>query len=102
MSHEVDGREYHFVSKEKMEEMLSLGQFIEMIKVKNILYGFTADSIEKIAEQGRICVLNLELEVRFKILVISGCSIVKKGSCCCKVSLLVFTSWVKVQEFGRR
>lgn len=57
--HEVDGRDYHFVSKEQMQEDVRNNRFIEAGEYMNNLYGTSINSILDVANAGRHCVLDL-------------------------------------------
>ncbi|XP_026727976.1 MAGUK p55 subfamily member 7 isoform X3 [Trichoplusia ni] len=57
-SSEQNGRDYVFVSREKMEQDIAEGKFIEHGEYKGNLYGTTAESVETIINSGRVCVLS--------------------------------------------
>ena len=60
---EVDGREYWFLSGPEFERRVEAGDFLEHIAyVSGRRYGTLRSEIERIAGQGRVCVLELELE----------------------------------------
>lgn len=60
---EVDGREYWFLSDPEFERRVEAGDFLEHIAyVSGRRYGTLRSEIERIAGQGRVCVLELELE----------------------------------------
>lgn len=54
---EVPGREYIFVSREKMEADIDAGKFIEHGEYKGHLYGTSAESVKSIVNAGCVCVL---------------------------------------------
>uniref|UniRef100_A0A182N8R9 MAGUK p55 subfamily member 7 n=1 Tax=Anopheles dirus TaxID=7168 RepID=A0A182N8R9_9DIPT len=54
---EVAGREYLFVTREKMEADIAAGKFIEHGEYKGHLYGTAADSVKSIVNAGCVCVL---------------------------------------------
>ncbi|XP_053693780.1 MAGUK p55 subfamily member 7 [Sabethes cyaneus] len=54
---EVAGREYLFVSREKMESDVVNGKFIEHGEYKGHLYGTSAESVKTIVNAGCVCVL---------------------------------------------
>ncbi|XP_051952492.1 protein PALS1-like [Xyrauchen texanus] len=56
---EVNGREYHFVSRQKFESDLSAGKFIESGEFDQNLYGTNTDSVRQVINAGKICVLCL-------------------------------------------
>ncbi|PIO63553.1 PDZ/DHR/GLGF domain protein [Teladorsagia circumcincta] len=49
--HEVDGRDYHFVSKAQMEHDVKNNLFIEAGQFQNNLYGTSIDSVRMVAQQ---------------------------------------------------
>lgn len=55
---EVPGREYLFVSREKMEEDISGGKFIEHGEFKGHLYGTSAESVKTVINAGSVCIIN--------------------------------------------
>lgn len=55
---EVDGKEYFFVPREKMEADIDKGKFIEYGEYKGNLYGTSADSVKAIVNSGHVCILN--------------------------------------------
>ncbi|XP_072930983.1 MAGUK p55 subfamily member 7 isoform X1 [Epargyreus clarus] len=57
-SSEQPGKEYVFVSREKMEQDISEGKFIEHGEYKGNLYGTSAESVETIINSGRVCVIS--------------------------------------------
>ncbi|XP_049535522.1 MAGUK p55 subfamily member 7 isoform X1 [Anopheles darlingi] len=54
---EVAGREYLFVTREKMEADIDAGKFIEHGEYKGHFYGTAADSVKTIVNAGCVCVL---------------------------------------------
>jgi MAGUK p55 subfamily member 3/7 len=57
-SGEVPGREYLFVSREKMEADMAAGKFIEHGEFRGHLYGTSAESVKSIMNAGAVCVMN--------------------------------------------
>ncbi|XP_026316097.1 MAGUK p55 subfamily member 7 isoform X2 [Hyposmocoma kahamanoa] len=55
---EQNGRDYVFVTREKMEQDIADGKFIEHGEYKGNLYGTSADSVEAIINAGGVCVLS--------------------------------------------
>ncbi|XP_020282139.1 MAGUK p55 subfamily member 7 isoform X2 [Pseudomyrmex gracilis] len=55
---EVDGKEYHFVTREKMEEDIEAGKFIEHGEYKGNLYGTSSESVSSLVNAGYVCLLN--------------------------------------------
>ncbi|XP_021194741.1 MAGUK p55 subfamily member 7 isoform X3 [Helicoverpa armigera] len=55
---EQNGKDYMFVSREKMEQDIGYGKFIEHGEYKGNLYGTSEESVESIINSGRVCVLS--------------------------------------------
>lgn len=55
---EVAGREYLFVSREKMEADIASGKFIESGEYKGHLYGTSGESVKSIVNAGCVCILS--------------------------------------------
>ncbi|XP_058451005.1 MAGUK p55 subfamily member 7 isoform X2 [Malaya genurostris] len=55
---EVAGREYLFVTREKMESDVTSGKFIEHGEYKGHLYGTSGESVKSIVNAGCVCVLS--------------------------------------------
>ncbi|XP_076128242.1 MAGUK p55 subfamily member 5b isoform X1 [Alosa pseudoharengus] len=58
--HEVNGREYHFVTRLNFETDMSTGKFLESGEFEKNLYGTTTDSVRQVINSGRICLLCLQ------------------------------------------
>lgn len=59
---EENGKDYYFVSEEKFEMDIKMGQFIQTYKNNNAWYGLQMESVESVAREGLACVVNMELE----------------------------------------
>ncbi|XP_037949891.1 MAGUK p55 subfamily member 7 isoform X4 [Teleopsis dalmanni] len=55
---EVAGREYIFVTREKMETEIEEGKFVEHGEYKGHLYGTSGESVKSIVNAGCVCVLS--------------------------------------------
>ncbi|KAJ8682105.1 hypothetical protein QAD02_017897 [Eretmocerus hayati] len=55
---EVDGKEYHFVSREQMDEDINAGKFIEYGEYKGNFYGTSAESVASLVNAGYVCILS--------------------------------------------
>ena len=60
---EQDGREYNFTTKESFLELVDRKGFIEHAQFGGNHYGTSIKAVEDVAEKGRICVLDIEMEV---------------------------------------
>ncbi|KAI4190841.1 MAG: hypothetical protein L6R41_000536 [Letrouitia leprolyta] len=59
---EQDGREYHFTTKEAFLQLVDEGGFIEHAQFGGNYYGTSVSAVKDVAEKGRICVLDIEME----------------------------------------
>ncbi|KAF2794338.1 guanylate kinase-like protein [Melanomma pulvis-pyrius CBS 109.77] len=59
---EENGREYHFVSKDDFLALVDQKGFIEHASFSGNHYGTSIKTVEEIAEKGRICILDIEME----------------------------------------
>ncbi|KAL4227150.1 hypothetical protein ACF0H5_015123 [Mactra antiquata] len=59
---EVPGKDYHFVTEEKFEMDIKMGQFIQTYQYNGHWYGLQMESIECVAREGLACVVHMELE----------------------------------------
>lgn len=59
-SHEVNGREYHFVDGEVFERMIQQGLFVEWAQVYEDLYGTSFESLENLAKQGLDVIMDVD------------------------------------------
>lgn len=60
---EQDGREYHFTTREAFENLVGEGGFIEHAQFGGNYYGTSVKTVEDIAKKGRVCILDIEMEV---------------------------------------
>lgn len=59
---ERDGREYHFVSRERFEELIRAGELIEWAEVHGNYYGTSRQFLEEQAAQGKLVVLDIDVQ----------------------------------------
>jgi guanylate kinase len=64
---EVDGREYIFVSREKFEEWIREGYFLEWAEYSGNLYGTPEPRVEKLLDRGLSVILEIELQGARKV-----------------------------------
>ncbi|NOY78136.1 MAG: guanylate kinase [Calditrichaeota bacterium] len=60
--HEKDGIDYYFLSKKDFEEGIKRGDFIEWAEVHGHLYGTPRESIEVKLKQGKVVLLDIDVE----------------------------------------
>lgn len=59
---EEDGTHYHFTDKEKMQEQIKNGEFIETATFSGNLYGTSKQAVQEVQRLGKICVLDIEIQ----------------------------------------
>ena len=59
---EVDGVHYHFLTKERFEELIEKDRFLEYARYAENYYGTPLDPVEEHLEQGRDVILEIELQ----------------------------------------
>jgi len=59
---EVDGKDYHFVSREAFCALVRDGAFIEHAEFSANLYGTSLAAVKSIQDQGRRCILDIEAQ----------------------------------------
>ena len=65
---ELDGREYLFLSDEEFTRGVGAGEFLEWVRyVSGRRYGTLRSEMERIADDGKTCVLELELEGALRV-----------------------------------
>lgn len=65
---EVDGREYWFLSDDEFTRRVEASEFLEWVSyVSGRRYGSLRSEIERISDEGRVCVLELELRGALKV-----------------------------------
>ncbi len=65
---EVEGREYYFLSDGEFARRVARGDFLEHVTyVSGQRYGTLRSEVERIADRGRVCVLELETEGALKV-----------------------------------
>ena len=64
---EVDGREYFFRTKEEFEKMIAKEELIEYAKYVDNYYGTPRDYVEKMLEEGKDVILEIEIQGALKV-----------------------------------
>ncbi|XP_011647379.1 guanylate kinase isoform X1 [Pogonomyrmex barbatus] len=59
---EQDGIHYHFTNKEKMQEQIQNGEFIETATFSGNLYGTSKQAVEEVQRLGKVCVLDIDIQ----------------------------------------
>jgi len=55
---EIDGKQYHFVKREVMEQDIANNKYLECGELQGHLYGTKMDSIRQIIRSGKMCVID--------------------------------------------
>ena len=55
--------EYHFTTKEAFDKLVSENGFIENATYGSNSYGTSKKAVKDVEDQGRICILDIEMEV---------------------------------------
>ena len=61
---EENGRSYHFTTVPLMEAAISKGEFLEHAKVHGNFYGTSYAAIKNVADQGKVCILDIDVQVK--------------------------------------
>ncbi|XP_017288806.1 MAGUK p55 subfamily member 3-like isoform X2 [Kryptolebias marmoratus] len=61
-SHEREGVEYHFISRAAFEADIQNGKFIEYGEYKENLYGTSLESIHRVLNQNKVCLVDVQPE----------------------------------------
>lgn len=61
---ERDGQGYRFVSRAEMEADIKAGRYLEHGEYEGNLYGTSIDSIRAVLQAGKMCVLDVNPQVR--------------------------------------
>ena len=59
---EVDGGDYHFVSRREFEKQIKAGNFLEHAEVFDNFYGTPKDKVVQALNQGKIVILEIDTE----------------------------------------
>jgi guanylate kinase len=59
-ANEIDGRDYHFVSREEFERMIARGDFLEHAEVFDNAYGTGLRSVEEAMRAGELLLLEID------------------------------------------
>ncbi len=60
---EVDGREYNFTTKDEFLQLVAQNGFLEHAQFGGNYYGTSVKAVRDVAEKGKVCVLDIEMEV---------------------------------------
>ncbi|PVZ96612.1 hypothetical protein BB558_007467 [Smittium angustum] len=61
-SGEIDGVDYHFVTKDQFLAGVANGEFIENAEFSGNYYGTSIKAVENVKNKGKVCILDIETE----------------------------------------
>jgi guanylate kinase len=64
---EENGRDYWFLSEAEFTRRIGVGEFLEHVQYVGGRYGTLATEIDRIADDGRVCVLELEIDGALRV-----------------------------------
>ena len=64
---ELDGREYWFLTEAEFVRRIEAGEFLEHVEYVGERYGTLCSELDRIADEGRVCVLELEVEGALRV-----------------------------------
>jgi len=64
---EEDGREYWFLGEAEFVRRIEAGDFLEQVQFVSARYGTLRSELDRIGDDGRICVLELEIEGALRV-----------------------------------
>jgi len=88
--HEADGKDYHFVDKERFEEMIGNNSFLEWESVHGHMYGTPKEEVLKTLNTGKDTILDIDVK--------GALSIQKQCSDAC----LIFIEPPSIEELVKR
>uniref|UniRef100_A0A7N5P4U6 Guanylate kinase n=2 Tax=Amniota TaxID=32524 RepID=A0A7N5P4U6_AILME len=59
---EVNGKDYHFVTREEMQKEVDAGEFVEHAEFSGNIYGTSKAAIQAVQAQNQICILDIDLQ----------------------------------------
>jgi len=59
---EEDGKDYHYVTRETMLDLVGRGEFIENAEFSGNMYGTSKKAVEEVLARGRICILDIDVQ----------------------------------------
>lgn len=65
---EEHAADYYFVKMEDFEDLIAKGGFVEHAKFGGNRYGTSREMIEKLTTEGKVVILDIEMEVRTVLL----------------------------------
>jgi guanylate kinase len=64
---EINGIHYHFTTRDEMWKAIDNNEFIEYAQVHGNIYGTSYESVERVIQQGKICILDIDIQGAMKM-----------------------------------
>lgn len=90
---EVDGVNYHFVSRQRFDELIATGRLLEYARFAGNLYGTPRDAVEKRLAAGQDVLLEIEVQGARQVRAAPGLG---------REAVLIFLAPPSVDELNRR
>ena len=65
---EEHGKAYWFTNEDEFRKLIGEGKFIETATFSGNLYGTSIQAVKDVQDQGRVCILDIEMEVTCPLL----------------------------------
>lgn len=59
---EMDGKDYHFTTIQKFQDLINNGKFLEWAQFSGNYYGTSVKAVEDIIKNGKICLLDIDMQ----------------------------------------
>ena len=59
---EQAGVDYHFVTRDQMQQDIDAGLFVEHAEVHGNLYGTSIEAVQAVTRQGKVCLLDIDVQ----------------------------------------
>lgn len=59
---EVNGRDYHFVTRQRFKAMITAGDFLEWAEVHSNLYGTSREAVQQLLSEGQDVILTIDVQ----------------------------------------
>lgn len=64
---EENGTHYHFTTAARFQQLREKNAFVEYAKFAGFEYGTSHDAVREVQRRGRVCVLDIDLEVGYPV-----------------------------------
>ncbi|XP_030053264.1 guanylate kinase isoform X2 [Microcaecilia unicolor] len=59
---EVNGKDYHFVTREEMQKAIDAGEFLEYAEFSENMYGTSKAAVQTVQAKNQICILDIDMQ----------------------------------------